>query len=77
MNNSFMETHTSFLHSHNYLLNFCGLVIVWHKIPMVSYESAHELEEVLSFPFIDFDEDLGRGVGVLKENNVSLFLCSM
>jgi hypothetical protein len=31
---------------------------------MVSYESAHELEEVLSFPFIDFDEDLGRGVGV-------------
>jgi hypothetical protein len=64
MNNSFMETHTSFLHSHNYLFNFCGLVIVWHKIPMVSYESAHELEEVLSFPFIDFDEDLGRGVGV-------------
>jgi hypothetical protein len=44
---------------------------------MVSYESAHELQEALIFPFIDFDEDLGRGVGVLKENNVSLFLCSM
>jgi hypothetical protein len=39
-------------------------VIVWYKIPMVNYESAHELQEALFFSFIDFDEDLGRRVGV-------------
>jgi hypothetical protein len=31
---------------------------------MVGYENAHELQEALSLSFIDFDEDLGRRVGV-------------
>jgi hypothetical protein len=58
------NSHTSFLQSHNYLLNLCGLLIVGYKILMVSYENAHELQEVVSLSFIDFDENLGRRMGV-------------
>lgn len=61
------NSHTSFLHSHNYLLNLCGLVIVWHKVPMVGYESAHELQEALSFPLLILMKILGGGWGFKRK----------